>query len=108
MKSARCLTLAVAVSLFSGGVVSAQQGSGQKGKPKPKKPTEPSIVWVNEQGDKKLPKGVTHRTFRSEAAGQDVGYCLYLPPGYDDDANKDRRYPVIYNLHGNGERVSQF
>ena len=28
----------------------------------------------------------------------DVGYCIYLPPGYGTDA--DRRYPVIYNLHG--------
>jgi len=30
----------------------------------------------------------------------DVGYCIYLPPGYD--TNRSARYPVIYNLHGAG------
>jgi len=29
-----------------------------------------------------------------------VGYCIYLPPAYD--TSKAERYPVIYNLHGNG------
>lgn len=64
--------------------------------------TGPSIVWVNEPSEKvlPLPAGVTHETFRSEVAGQDVGYCIYLPPGYAEEA--ERRYPVIYNLHGNG------
>ena len=103
MKPARIVIVVLALSPLLFGTVSAQQDSGPKGKqPKEKPPTGPSIVWVNEQGDKELPTGVTHRTFRSEVAGQDVGYCLYLPPGYDDEENKDRRYPVIYNLHGNG------
>jgi len=66
-----------------------------------KEPRAASIVWVNELPAKKeLPTNTTHRTFFSEAAGQDVGYCLYLPPGYEEDTEK--RYPVIYNLHGNG------
>jgi enterochelin esterase-like enzyme len=61
----------------------------------------PSIVWVNQPPKGvTLPSCVTHRTFRSEAAGQEVGYCLYLPPGYETETG--RRYPVIYNLHGNG------
>ncbi|MCA9056390.1 MAG: hypothetical protein KDA75_21325 [Planctomycetaceae bacterium] len=69
---------------------------------RPGQPTDgPSIVWVNEQPAKvDLPPGVTHRTFHSDAADQDVGYCLYLPPGYEHET--ERRYPVIYNLHGNG------
>jgi len=41
---------------------------------------------------------VTHRTFHSDAHAADVGYCIYLPPGYESDAGE--RYPVIYNLHG--------
>lgn len=45
-----------------------------------------------------LPTGVTHHTFRSESMKRDVGYCLYLPPGYEKDT--ERRYPVIYHLHG--------
>ncbi len=47
-----------------------------------------------------LPTGVTHRTLRSEAMKRDVGYCIYLPPGYAKDAQ--RRYPVFYELHGAG------
>jgi endo-1,4-beta-xylanase len=30
----------------------------------------------------------------------DVGYHIYLPPGYDDPKNAATRYPVIYWLHG--------
>ena len=26
---------------------------------------------------------------------------VYVPPGYDDAANRDKRYPVLYLLHGN-------
>lgn len=102
MKPVRCLCVVLVATSLLADSVSAQNASGQKGKPKEKKPTGPSIVWVNELGDKELPTGVTHRTFHSEAAEQDVGYCLYLPPGYDDEENRVLRYPVIYNLHGNG------
>jgi S-formylglutathione hydrolase FrmB len=42
---------------------------------------------------------VTHRTFRSAAVGEDVGYSIFLPPGYEQST---RRYPVVYYLHGAG------
>lgn len=58
----------------------------------------PSAVWVNKPESGQLPSGVTHRTFHSEAHQADVGYCIYLPPGYGPHANGG--YPVIYNLHG--------
>src|SRR5436190_1973452 len=45
--------------------------------------------------------GVEHRTFRSASMKVDVGYNIYLPPGYAAAA-ADRRYPVIYWLHGLG------
>ena len=32
--------------------------------------------------------------------GIKVGYYVYLPPGYYKPENSDRRYPVVYNLHG--------
>jgi endo-1,4-beta-xylanase len=57
-------------------------------------------VWVNLPKPGQLPTGVTHHTFFSKAFARDVGYCIYLPPGYETDAA--RRYPVIYNLHGAG------
>ena len=47
-----------------------------------------------------LPTGMTHHTYRSKVMGCEVGYCIYLPPGYDQEPNQ--RYPVIYNLHGAG------
>lgn len=59
-----------------------------------------SIKWVNEPKPSSLPTGVTHHTFFSKALKRDVGYCIYLPPGYEQ--SPDRRYPVIYNLHGAG------
>src|SRR5271165_6783854 len=54
--------------------------------------------WVNEPKTP-LPRGVIHKTFFSKALNQNVGYLVYLPPDY---AASDRRYPVIYNLHGAG------
>ena len=56
--------------------------------------------WVNPPAeDRRLP-GVTHATFTSSSMGVPVGYNIYLPPGYDDAANRHTRYPVIYYLHG--------
>jgi S-formylglutathione hydrolase FrmB len=43
--------------------------------------------------------GVEHRTFHSSTLDTAVGYNILLPPGYD---SADRRYPVIYWLHGVG------
>jgi S-formylglutathione hydrolase FrmB len=35
-----------------------------------------------------------------------VRYCVILPPGYGQDAN--RRYPVLYYLHGLGDNEQMF
>ena len=56
--------------------------------------------WVNPPGADRGVPGVTHATFTSPSMGIPVGYNIYLPPAYDDDANSDTRYPVIYYLHG--------
>jgi len=37
----------------------------------------------------------------------EVGYVIYLPPGYDDPANAERQYPVVYYLHGGGQFGSE-
>jgi putative tributyrin esterase len=39
----------------------------------------------------------------SKILRRSVPYCVLLPPGYD--AQKDRRYPVLYFLHGLGENA---
>jgi enterochelin esterase-like enzyme len=49
-----------------------------------------------------------HKTFPSAAMKQDVGYNIYLPPGYAENATQ--RYPVVYWFHGmnNSESSDQF
>ena len=42
-------------------------------------------------------------TFKSPSTGQDRPFALFLPPGYFHAANKDKRYPVVYFLHGYGQ-----
>ncbi|QDU75818.1 Carbohydrate acetyl esterase/feruloyl esterase precursor [Bremerella volcania] len=61
-----------------------------------KKKTPPPFNWVNPP--RMLPPGVQHGVFKSPSMKQDVGYCIYLPPSYEKDT--DRRYPVVYYLHG--------
>src|SRR5690349_221390 len=55
------------------------------------------MLWFN------LPKnpqpGVVHNGYWSRSMKTDVGFNIYLPPGY---ANGTKAYPVIYWLHGRG------
>ena len=53
------------------------------------------IQWVNPPAA--ASPGVTHGTFESRSMGREVGYSIYLPPGYAEDAGP---YPVVYWLHG--------
>lgn len=73
-----------------------------------KKTTEklPEISWVN-VFTSSIP-GVAHHTYFSDSMKREIGYAVYVPPGYDfkpdppNMANKEERYPVIYWLHGKG------
>lgn len=72
----------------------------QNSKSKPKaNQTNTDDMWVVSPVPE-LPANVTHHTLHSASMNRDVGYCIYLPPGYEKDT--DRRYPVIYELHGAG------
>lgn len=54
---------------------------------------------------KKTPHGVSHKTFFSNLVNQEVGYNIYLPPDY---AISDKKYPVMYWLHGmNGNESAE-
>lgn len=61
------------------------------------------IKWVNVPA--KPPIGVQHGTFHSECMDRQVGYNIYLPPGYEIDS--DRRFPVVYFLHGSAGNESR-
>lgn len=90
----RCLF--VALLLFANCLpVSAQKGAGKA----KSNQTNTDDMWVTSPVPE-LPAGVTHHTFHSASMQRDVGYCIYLPPGYAEDTA--RRYPVIYHLHGAG------
>lgn len=60
---------------------------------------EAEFRWVNKLPESRTP-GLTHGTFFSRANQADVGYYIYLPPGYGDAPNTKQRYPVVYYLHG--------
>jgi len=60
--------------------------------------TRPQRRWLDTQ--RQAPAGTRLCTFASKTAGQEVSYILYLPPGYESSG--DRRYPVLYWLHGLG------
>ena len=71
------------------------QAQGQK-KQKPNAP----FNWVNPPLKAYAGLPIQHKTFRSQSMGIDVGYCIYLPPGYDQSELMETRYPVVYYLHG--------
>lgn len=50
------------------------------------------------------PHGVVHHHFyKSAVVGDERGYYVYTPPGYDPSAPKE--YPVLYLLHGFGQET---
>lgn len=76
-------------------------------KSKSKPPTQPTSAvvkkrapfhWVNTP--KAMPAGVTHATFTSRSMQLEVGYCIYRPSEYQTAAAANKRYPVVYYLHG--------
>ncbi len=44
------------------------------------------------------------QTFTSTTTGRVNPFALFLPPGYDMPENANKRYPVIYVLHGYGQQ----
>ena len=98
MESGMILRTGIVVLLVSLSFIGSQEVQAQ-GKKKNNK-TREVFSWVNKptKAYKNLP--IDHETFRSESMGTDVGYCIYLPPGYASTKNSKKRYPVVYYLHG--------
>jgi S-formylglutathione hydrolase FrmB len=55
---------------------------------------------------RRLPTGVQHGVFRSAALKTEVGYNICLPPNYEQQ--REKRWPVIYYLHGYKGNESSF
>ena len=63
--------------------------------------------WKAELGDLP-PVGITpartvSESFESVALGGRYHFEIVLPPGYSDESNRDRRYPIIFFQHGYGQ-----
>ncbi len=85
-------------SLFLGFIPSvllfAAEAANSNSQPQPAAATP---LWVT----KAMPAPrVTHHVFASKAAKVEVSYHLYRPAAYEADGN--RRFPVVYWLHGSG------
>ncbi len=90
----------LACGLLLATLVGGVAAEAKKNAKKPKRKPAP-FKWVNEIPKKwaQVP-GLKHGTFFSQANNVETGFCVLLPPGYEDEANKEKRYPVIYYLHG--------
>ncbi|MCP4847260.1 MAG: 1,4-beta-xylanase [Verrucomicrobiaceae bacterium] len=84
------------ISLILIGIAAVATTAISIAKPGKKKPSVFSWVNIPEQ----LPGRCQHQVFRSASLDVDIGYCIYLPPGYGKKVNIKRRYPVVYHLHG--------
>jgi len=63
----------------------------------------PDASWAD--SDRSEPRHMRYQTFFSKSIGGEASYLLYLPPGYEEAPQK--RYPVVYWLHGlNGSQRS--
>lgn len=90
------LALSLAVIEFLSSATAAQEPERRAGNRR----TRPAFRWVNPLPRGDWPAGLKHSTFRSPSMQVDVGYCIYLPPGYEAPDQANRRYPTVYYLHG--------
>jgi predicted peptidase len=61
-----------------------------------KKEEVQKVQWVN--ADLPPMEGLQHHVLQSDALGKSVGYVVWTPPGYQQEAPET--YPVIYYFHG--------
>jgi endo-1,4-beta-xylanase len=83
-------------------LVTPVMGAAPKAAPAKAAKTEAPFRWVAplsaaERTKQGLPPTVQHATFKSPSMGVDVGYYIYLPPGYE---RTTERHPVVFHLHG--------
>lgn len=55
--------------------------------------------WVNEMPQNDL-NNLIHLTYYSKIHQTAIGYTIALPQGYEQKKNANKRYPVVYFLHG--------
>lgn len=89
------LLLTIAATVCAQPGPQAKQGAGAAGVSPKARDQTPSWLMPPVAGP-----NLHYKTFASKAAGTAVSYLIYLPPDYATALN--RRYPVVYWLHGIG------
>ena len=85
-------------------LVGLAAGSAAQGRPAQSPGRTPPLTplqWVTPRVEG---PGLSFHTFQSQAAGAEVSFHIYAPPAYV--ADPDRRFPVVYWLHGSGGGAS--
>jgi Enterochelin esterase and related enzymes len=95
----RFVVTAAAVCLAGGLSVARAASENGTGAPAPAEPQPPrrEVKWNIPDGPPI--RDVEHGVLQSKSMEREVGYNVYLPPGYKEGT---KRYPVIYFLHGAG------
>lgn len=90
----------LSLSIVTVCVAAATLAAQNPDRPRRERPPAPPVVLKN----------LTFKTesFRSEAVGRDVEIGVYLPKGYDDEKNKDTKWPLVIWLHGMFEDHMRF
>ncbi len=47
-----------------------------------------------------IPARVAHHSFTSPSMNTEVGFFIYVPEAYDLEQNAERKFPVVFHLHG--------
>lgn len=97
MKSKIAWTTAIGAALMvAAGAIAQPPGRGPSGQ---------GNVWIDPVKDE--PAGTHYRLFSTPSRGPatEASYLVYLPPDYE--SARDRRYPVLYWLHGGGGNQRQ-
>lgn len=98
MPKQRCLIQWFALWAIAARFCVPAAGFAQAEKEKP----APPFRWVNKLPAERTPL-LQHGQFHSAANQTEIGYYIYLPPGYEQPgkpAAEAKRYPVVYYLHG--------
>ncbi|MEW6303886.1 MAG: alpha/beta hydrolase-fold protein, partial [Verrucomicrobiota bacterium] len=89
------ILLSLSLAFFTHSTHAAEKAAAKSDPPKAPAP----FRWINKLPDDRA-QGLQHGTFFSKTNQTEVGYYIYLPPGYTQPENAKKRYPVVYYLHG--------
>ena len=97
MSTLRAANITVAILSVFGLATVSSLADGVTSNDKLASPVQATVEW-NHPPTSAIP-GIEHGVIHSPSMDLDVGYNVFLPPGYTESK---RRYPVIYFLHGAG------